>query len=192
MTKRLKNNQKGFTIVELMIASAVFAMVLLLITVGIIQVGKLFYKGTTSADTQEVARSIMADITSVIQFGGSDSNLVMTGGGAKGFCFGNKLYSYVTDTQLTSDNHVLSQKDITTNCADATVAVNDGKELMSIGMRLGKLEVSSLSSGLYEVSIVVINGDDDLIDDDNISCKNERGSQFCSVSELTTTVQRRK
>ncbi len=61
-------NKKGFTIVELMIATVVFTLVLLMASAAIIEVGKKYYKGITYARTQEVARSVVEEISQSLQF----------------------------------------------------------------------------------------------------------------------------
>jgi type II secretory pathway pseudopilin PulG len=105
-----------------------------------------------------------------------------------------------------SDSCAITEDIITTTPVDGNPS-----ELLSKGMRLVSFSVTPSTAGLYTVSARVAYGDDDLlcipsegncsnIDDvlsDNkfmntdIRCKTGIGSQFCSVSELTTTVQRR-
>jgi hypothetical protein len=65
-------------------------------------------------------------------------------------------------------------------------------------MRISKLEVLQLGNNTYTVNIRVAYGDDDLfgITGPNpvwgtIVCKDGAGSQFCAVSDLSTTVQQR-
>ena len=52
------SGQKGFTVLELMIATTVFSVMLLLTTTGMIQIGKVYYKGLVTAKTQDTVRSI--------------------------------------------------------------------------------------------------------------------------------------
>lgn len=58
----------GFTIVELLIATAVFSTVLLLSLTGFLQIGQLFYKGVTVAQTSSTARQILDGIKGDISF----------------------------------------------------------------------------------------------------------------------------
>lgn len=62
-------NQRGFTLVELMISISVLATILLLVAVGIMQITKTYYKGITQANTQQKARQIMDTVTQSVQFG---------------------------------------------------------------------------------------------------------------------------
>ena len=63
-----KTKNSGFTIIELMIATSVFAVVLVVAASGILAIGMLYYKGVTSSRTQEAARSISNTIANTIQF----------------------------------------------------------------------------------------------------------------------------
>lgn len=67
--KHLDHNAQGFTLVELMIATALFSSILLLITFGLLSIGQNYYKGKNSARTQDVARRVIDEISQAIQFG---------------------------------------------------------------------------------------------------------------------------
>ncbi len=51
---------------ELMIATSVFAMVLLVALTGFLQIGRLFYKGVSDTQTQDVTRQVVNDISTNI------------------------------------------------------------------------------------------------------------------------------
>ncbi len=198
---RLRQHEQGFTIIELMIATAVFSTILLLCTVGLINIGRTYYKGITSAKTQETARLIMEEVTQTLQFGGGNPQL----GGGSVYCLGGKRYSYDLDKQITDSSspgpnqskHVLVSDDGHT-CGsvpslDLSLPIGVGsRELMAPNMRLAKFDIAVRPGNLYSVTVRVIFGDDDLLDATRQNCSSERhGTQFCSVSELSTTVQKR-
>lgn len=64
MFKKL-SSQRGFTFIELTIAMALFSMVLISLTAGIIQLYKIYQAGLGVRNTQQVARVISDDITRV-------------------------------------------------------------------------------------------------------------------------------
>lgn len=124
----------GFTIVELIIATVIFSAILLICTTGIIQIGRFYYKGITSAKTQEVARSTIDDISRSIQFSNDDVRPLpnpasATYGGATyySWCVGEIRYSFILNSQLktnpnsTSGNpqtrHALWLDSLTSNLA---------------------------------------------------------------------------
>lgn len=190
-----QRNQQGFTIVELLIATLVFSVVLLVVTIGIIQITRVYYKGITESNTQNTARTLMDTITQGIQFSGGNVTTT-SGAGTKAFCIGNQQFSYKTGTKMTDTSGGIVRLNSAPNCTSAT-AVNlaGGTEFMSPKMRLSNLQVDSLGNNLYRVQIRVVYGDDDLLNNPAstaASCRGAiAGSQFCSISELTSTVVKR-
>lgn len=210
-----KDHVAGFTIVEIMVASAVFAVLLIIITIALLQVTRVYYKGITSNKTQEIARTVIEDISRTIQFSGGTVSAVNSSNGRSYFCVNNIRYTFVTGQKLDSGNHVIV-KDESVGCPGPAdwndwASLSNPQELMAPGMRLAKLTVGpSDSSLLYPINIRVVAGDDDLLcspsvagdctasttstslGNNDIRCKDVRaGTQFCAVSELQTTVQKR-
>lgn len=105
MSKR-QINAKGFTIVELIIAMSIFSLVLLLITTGILTIGKRYYKGITTSRTQDATRSVVDDITRSLQISG-ETTVVRpavpaigspTYGDVRSLCVGRTRYTYVLNS----------------------------------------------------------------------------------------------
>lgn len=201
--QRIAKKDAGFTIVELMVATLVFSIVLLTVTLGIIQISRVYYKGINEADVQNTARSIMDTVTQAIQFSGSDITVTPSPvpGTMQAFCIGNTQYSYKLGYQLTENDtpgpNQTKAAFVSNNIAGCSgaAAQTSGKEFLSPNMRLADLSVTEVSPGkLYKVTVRVAFGDDDLLNSptgQNASCKSSVGSQFCSVSELTSTVYKR-
>ncbi len=216
---RKKLTQRGFTIIELLIATTVFSVVLLLCSFSLLQIGKTYYKGLTSSRTQSAARAALDDIAQAIQFSAGNIYAIKTGtGGTSYFCVSDKRYTFVPGQQLTSSpsSHALV-RDNPGTCSDpGGWPTSDANELLGVHMRLVRLEIcqpgelgqydvppsttchhhTPINSNLYSINIRVVYGDDDLLTDsdgDGIldSCKAGAGSQFCAVSDLTTAVQKR-
>lgn len=200
----------GFTLLELMIATSVFAVILLVVTAGILSFTRQYYKGVVASTTQNTAREIMSELTQSIQFG-STIQSGLGGGGVSGFCVDNKLFSFTPDVQVTDNGgvaaqhqgyHALVRSQLAGGCNSSTVPValpNSAnlpageRELVANHMRLAALTVTPLTAGgpLYSVHVRVVYGDDDLLNGTHTTCKGGIGSQFCAVSDLTTTVQKR-
>ncbi len=58
----LKANQQAFTIIELMIATTVVSVILLMVSIIMINIGGLYYKGFSQARTQDNLRSISDEV----------------------------------------------------------------------------------------------------------------------------------
>jgi len=193
---------------ELMIATMVFGVVLLFITMAILQFTRVYYKGLNQANTQDTTRTIIDNISQAIQFNGG--NVTTTPprnyGSTASFCVGNQQYTYVIGKQMVESAptgsqtfHSLVSRDLAGCSSSSTMppmnsAYTTGRELLTPKMRLAKMEVSSVGSNLYRVTVKVVYGDDDLLQDPTAAdtkCKSQAGSQFCAVSEITTVVTKR-
>ena len=96
-----RQRTRGFTIVELLIATLVFSMVLLLIAEGVLRFNDAYYGGITQSNTQNTARSILENISQAIQFSGEAvTNSSSSVNGESYFCIGNDRYSYLPGWQL--------------------------------------------------------------------------------------------
>ena len=171
--------QSGFTVIELLIATAVFSVVLLLVAEGILSFNNVYYKGITQSNTQNAARSVLENISQAIQFsGGAVTSPITANGSSKGFCIGGQRYSYLLGQELVDSgtlgtdqaHHVLVQDSPNGGCGGTNaqdvaslpvnLTANEGVELLSQHMRLAKLTVSQLSgTDLYQVEVRVAYGD---------------------------------
>ena len=215
---QVQKTTKGFTVIELMIATAVFSTVLLLCATAIMQVGRMFYKGTVVNKTQDTARQVVDDIIQAIQFGGNDNGFRATASATfsnglgpitvQSLCLGTVRYSYVNDRSLGSNTstqlpHIL-WKDHTSvgNCTPLDITNTnpplssaDGQEMMGDNMRIPILSVPSPNSAsIWAVNVVVSYGDADVfVTGSNFGqCVSSRiGGQFCAVSSINTNVVKR-
>lgn len=214
-----RRRQAGFTIIELLIATLIFSLVLLLITVGIMTFTKVYFKGLNQSKVQNAARVIIETVGQAIQFSGGDVTVPIdarNANGSQGFCVADKRFSFLPgyqlvdappDAQLDQTRHALVM-DEPGNCgglpAQDVRGNPDGTELLSHGMRVSKLEVEQLSDSLYRVTVRIVYGDNDLLyspsneNDPNgarapdAACRfGFSGAQFCATSELSTIVNKR-
>ncbi len=192
-----------------MIATSVFAVVLVVVTTGILQISRLYYKGVNEANTQSIVRNITDIIAQSIQFSGGLVTPTTAGAATpsspKVFCVGNQRFSYdlgwqVVDGTPNASKHQAYHglvQDSVPGCTPQSLSSSavSGRELLAPNMRLSKLNVTDLGSNLYRVEVRVIYGDDDLLKDPNnplTTCINATaGTQFCTISELSTVVSKR-
>lgn len=213
-----QTSRGGFTIIELMIATAVFSVVLLLCTYAVLSIGRAYYRGVITTRTQETARGIMEEITDSIRFGGAEVTKLEDHDGVEAFCIGQLQFSYRLDTQLVerpsvggdkrpedepapepetgTAYKVFNKHKPCYGLADVSAMDKSGTELLRLRMRLDKLSIDAVpgSPGIYKVVVRVIHGEKDLLEGATGEqvCKQERaGSEYCAVSELSTIVERR-
>lgn len=216
---KVSSGDKGFTIVELLISTSVFSVVILVVTFGVIKIGNIYYKNITSSRTQSVTRSINSDIVTALQFTTDDVNPGGNIGGMQYFCIKDMRYRYRIGKQyvkgLEFSSGIFTEKlsglgcddPTTTQCANSasTGCVTPQRQLLGNKMRLLTLDITTLgnASNVYTVNVRVAYGDDDLLDGvdgvanpDNIVWANVRcksgvsGSSYCAVAGLETTVKR--
>lgn len=168
--------QAGFTIIELMVASLVFTVILGVITSGIVHFTADYYKGINSSATQTTARTIANLIAQNLEYGGGeDSFSTATNGYNKAICIGSIKINYILGSQLAKDpdtsvkySVLLTPYDRTLGSCQTYDGITAGKELMGSNMRLTDLYVTPISNGnstgghLYRVNVGVAYGDSDL------------------------------
>lgn len=218
------DNQSGFTLIELLIATTVFSIILLTATATLIQIGRMYYKGVISSKTQGVSRTVIDDISRNLQFSSKtptgpvqlsdeDENPKIFA-----YCIGDDRYTFVKNIKQNADadandpsqiKHVLWKDEAPANCSETTNTPNlksetpsvNGTELLEQNMRLADFRVEAVdpsTPGLYNISITIIYGDNDLINFTNndtskpVNCKgSDVGGQWCAFSTLSTQVYKR-
>jgi len=209
------NNQQGFTIIELMIATAVFSMVLLIATVAVIMVTNSYVKGDIQSETQDTTRSVLMTLAQDVQFNTASSvNTGVYDGSQYGFfCIGNDVYAYQLNKEIGNSTiyHALLEfsGSCPSNLAQFMTAYapdlsgpsgggNSAHELLANNLRLEQLSVTHSSSGseayTITVSVAYGNAGSSIVATPassgyTYSCPPESlGGQFCADSSLTTTV----
>lgn len=217
-------NSKGFTIIELLIATSVFSFILLILTAGIMQIGRAYQKGITQSKVLNTARSITDELAQAIQFAGGDISGEIDDGTNYAYCVGGRLYSFRKGVQLDGTNHALMTSRVP-DCSsspaplDLSSPPDDAQELLGPGMILSRFNILPDPGGdpsLYSVNVRIVYGDLELlcspsldpgdcsdnssdIDSSNLATFSDdircidgkNGTQFCGVSEFTTSAQRR-
>jgi prepilin-type N-terminal cleavage/methylation domain-containing protein len=211
-----ESRQNGFTILELMIATMVFSVVLLLCATAIVQVGRMYYKTTLLVRTTDTARAVIDDVSQAIQFGNSSSSFFGSNltGSVKSYCLGSIRYTYAPASASLGKNTAQGQtlhvlwKDRGGNNTCAPLDLNlpnpsaQGQELLGNDMRVSAFEVKQSKNvdgtpnpaGLWTINITIAYGstNDLFTDSSNKVCINSIvGGQFCAVSTINTNAIKR-
>jgi len=215
------SDQLGFTIVELMIATLVSSMILLVITVGIVHFTSDYYKGINSSNTQATTQNAIDVIERAIQFNASAPTPSSTTPGV--FCAGSQEFVYSLGKQLTGATAVgnwgLYQFNKTTpNCDIPTSVPAGGTQLLGKNMRVAYVNLAQQgTTKVWNLELHVAYGDSDLlcrtsiaspnpgscssnaatyapvtsVSGTDVICKSQTGSQYCSLSNLTAAIGQR-
>jgi prepilin-type N-terminal cleavage/methylation domain-containing protein len=106
MTHSRQHNQRGFTIVELMIALTIMSIILLLSSVVLLEVGKLYAKGKNSVTLQNASRAIILDVSSELQLNGAtpfSCSPVPNGSNAAGCATNSAFGTSIATTPFSAD-----------------------------------------------------------------------------------------
>lgn len=188
--KNKSQSQAGFTIVELMIATLVFSMVLLVITFGVIHFTSSYYKGINSSNTQTTTQGAIDNITQAIQFSAGGTDPGGTSGSDAYFCAGNLLYLYTPGLVYSGGTPAAGAWGLYAitnpyvgNCTDSGLTAAQlagGKELLGKNMRVTGISlVQGADPMLWMVSIGIAFGDPDLLCNNDLSS----GTGACDDSQ---------
>ncbi|MDQ2973688.1 MAG: prepilin-type N-terminal cleavage/methylation domain-containing protein [bacterium] len=173
-TNRAKRFSKGFTIIELMIATVIFSLLLLICLNALVQISRAYYKGISSSKAQEAARSIADELSQSIQLSsdrimstiGPAGPQVTAGDDASGIlCVGYRSYTYAIDRQAVNNTsavpvdkeirNVMVRRDLNTCCdqsnanaykVDLTNPISGSdKSMVGENMRLSRLRVAPVA-----------------------------------------------
>lgn len=168
-----KNN--GFTIVEFLIASTVFTIVLVTALGLIVSFTRHFYKAVNSSTTQSGARTIITAVSNAIEFAPQDSIVTSASNNSTGvdsYCIGYtqfdyKLYAeqgYNSKNAIWETNSAIPNGTCTTNSTPQSTSII----LLSNNMRLINFNVSPVAQDCldqcnYRVTAVVAYGNNSVL-----------------------------
>lgn len=179
--KKLTAIQKssGFTIVELMIALSVLSVLLIISTLTLMNLGRMYVKGSNQANAQDTARNVINDLAAQLQLGGAQPNIDNTTTFGGYFCIGTTRYSYAVGRQVSDSpdadqtRHALWRDTMDSSTCPISAPLNlnsslpspNGRELIPEHMRLTQFNIQPISDkmGLYKLEVGVAYGDDDLL-----------------------------
>lgn len=190
----------GFTITELLLATAIFSAVIVVALAAFLGIGRLFYKGVNMTQNQQIARNIMDLVSSDIQ---SSSTPVVNGtsGDRKYICVGNARYIYKIYNPVNLSDHNDTDKfgllrdtlPGSSGCADPyggpnKFPPNNSTELLGNGMRLNSFGVSPDGcQSICTATIDLATGDDDPSTPEATCDSSTVSSQYCAKTQLTIT-----
>ena len=104
-----ETGQSGYTLVEIMIATSIFAGILIICLTALTVMSRIYFKGVSEAKAQATARNILANVIQTIQSTGAGLIVFQDGAydqtnskdsGWRAYCIGGVKYSYRLNYQL--------------------------------------------------------------------------------------------
>lgn len=202
------SGEQGFTIVELMIATTVLSVILLLVTVMMTNIGNLYYKGVNQSRLQDDVRNVTSEISQHLELNDQAVTSASHTYGTvtmQAYCIGDTRYSYILNKQIgtgsTQIEHVLWRDVYDTGCMPIDLsnaqpesgpnAGTNGTELIAPNSLLTAFSISATSP--YTITLGMAYGTTSLLNlnGSNTTCKEGSGDDFCATASLTTTVVQR-
>jgi len=178
------HKQSGFTLVEIMLAMAIFTFMLLVVSMAYINIARLYNASTAARNVQQNNRFAMEQISRVARSSKNvELSTVDSKGGLSFICFNRATKFYI-------DNGALRQATVT-GCNDA--AKQDDQTLTSPGVSVARIEADTSVTGTITVRLWMASRVDllDTTDPGKLACKTGAGSEFCAINKLETTVELR-
>lgn len=189
--------QSGFTMIELLLAMAIFSMALVIVSAGFINIVRLYQSGLASRSTQQNARLLLEEVSRTVRDSGSATPVVVTTGVGgvtvvSRVCLqnGSRIVVYAVDG---AGN--LRQGTTTVPTCPAPAFDSSWKTVNDSTVRVTQFAIDSTgkvgpAGGTVMMTITVAskNNLDNLDDTTNkTTCRPGAGSQFCAVTTLSST-----
>lgn len=165
-----RRDQRGFTLVELMVATTVFTVIMASVAAMLVQYSNSQRKAVNETTVQNAARDVVDRVSQSLQFEGRTVTGLTSADNTIGYCIGTTRYSVALGRQVTSSStHAAMVDQVGIGCGGSAQQVRTatsgllGTELMGGQMRVARFEVTSSQAGLYTVTLRVVYGATDLL-----------------------------
>jgi prepilin-type N-terminal cleavage/methylation domain-containing protein len=179
----MNKKQTGFTIIELLVATTIFSIILVIIVSSFLQVGRMFYKGVSISNTNEAARNLVDTITNDARLANFQSGNTLNPDGSlntdpsfkKYFCVGPHRYTYwlaqqVKDSNIHTDANLMTagvvQDETGGSCrSPADLGGTRNNQVLGPDMQINKLSVveNSTNTALTVSVHIVFYGADNTV-----------------------------
>ncbi len=204
-----RERSEGFTIAELLIATTIFSMILLVILASFMQVGRMFYKGISVNNTNDATRNLVDVVAANVRQGSDPKDIKTdTANGPNGpqyFCVGSHRYTARTGVKVGADQIAspnattivagVIEDNIPACAAPSAVSGANARQLLGPDMQLNSINFNCNNSGncTIQAHVVFYGADDSVLtpsaNDPTAQCSgNLLSSQFCAVSDISTNV----
>ena len=196
-SQKIKIDEKGFTVIELMIATLIFSVILVAITAGVMNFTKAYYRSTFDSMTQNSVRNITEAVTKAVQFGKAPI-VIPAAPGSNYFCAGGYMFVYTTNksemyTSGSTTTGFYMKPNLDAGCTYTPIAAGEKvTQFLTDRMSVQYVKFEQTSQGA-NITVKIAYGDPTWLTTlgQNAQCTPGNGSQFCSVSAMTASATQR-
>lgn len=194
-----KTNSKGFTLVELMLAMSFIAFLLLFLVAAIMQVTRLYVKGSAIRQINQTGRQVVDDIGTAIR----SNVLPRYDADHNRLCVGNVTYIWNSEEHTVSTNtfsdsstplQFISTQDLGSLCDDPLAPVKKADTVDLIGPEVTPIRLTIDTRGrLTKIDLILSTAGHDNTAVDVGAGKYEcrPNDEFCAFGEFVTSVYSR-
>lgn len=185
-----RRDQRGFTIIELMVATTVFTVIMATVAAMLVQYSNSQRKAVNETAAQNVARDVIDRVSQSLQFEGRAGSVTALSStdNTVGYCIGTTRYSVALGRQVMSAaTHAAMVDRSGIGCGGTAQPVRTatsglaGTELMASQMRMANFDITSPQAGLYTVTVRVVFGATDLLCSQSASVSCDQGNEETST-----------
>jgi prepilin-type N-terminal cleavage/methylation domain-containing protein len=181
-----KTKQKGFTIVELMIAASVFSVAIIMVSAVIMGISKTYQKASYTTQLNDASRNFHQELKNSANQGSNISQV--TGGTTTWICAGTTVY-YWKLSQDTTYNGGLYKLENKTICPEHTSPPTGGINLLPDGAYVYSAGLDSASTKTATTSFGT--GTPDMHEEgklQNACLPTLKGGDFCAQVTYKSTI----
>lgn len=183
--------QAGFTIVEFLIAIAIFSTIMTLAITVIMSISKLYQKASYTSQLNNTSRNLHQELAVNLTY--HSEYAVLSGVGTQqGFCVGNDVYYYWQSSGSNIFYGLYKAQKASSDPCEKSRATG-GVNLLPKNGFVTELSINTDTS-LRQIKTSFRVGTSDMFEGDNVSnnCKATlRGGDFCSVVDYNSSVRSR-
>ena len=214
--RKLGQSSKGFTLVELMLATTFFSFVMLFTVLGFMQINRTYHRGVLQKDIQNATRVVVEDIADQIRSASAGSisvERVTDGDSNYRLCIGSVRYGFSQHIGTTSSDNTFHYEIFNTPPPDNSVMFlardpdpshacdspidrfSAGTvSLLDLNLLVQYIDLEQIgTTNTYRLTVVI--STDDLTDFETFGldakCRVGASDQFCFVSKLETAITTR-
>jgi prepilin-type N-terminal cleavage/methylation domain-containing protein len=190
--------QRGFTIVETLIAVSVFSMITMITMVVVIQLGRTYQQGATKAKLNDASRQIHALFTQSVEYGTQITSATVNASGKtyNVWCAGTTRFAW-TESTTGSSSVISTYSDLgggslyTDTIVSCTQAFNPAtaQHMLPLNAFVTKFDINN-TSGIWTLDTRFGMGQVDMYEDDDIggNCRvRVLGADFCAVVQYSSS-----
>ncbi len=191
----MAHNNKGFTIIELMISITILSITILLFTYGAIQISRGYQKANVRINLLSATREIHSNFAQSLQLSGLDVTPTYNSGAFEVTCLGGVRYiRYGNATLQTDPNYGLLYSQDLNGATICTSPITIASATLALPAGTRATQFSLTGASIFTLSSRFVAGTKDVFEssDFTMPCiSSARGGQYCAAVQLTSTVTRK-